>query len=249
MPQSRASPSIPPIQPPGWWITFAWIGALLFALSLGYFLYVYLVRFERIVQGDAPLRPILVDAALFTAFAAHHSVFARTRPKRWLQRNMHAAVERSLYTWIASLMFIAVCWSWQDVPGVPYRFPPAFAWIGYLVQACGVLLIIHASKRLDVLDLAGVRASLAVPSALERRVPLITTGVYALARHPIYLGWALFVFGSPTMTATRLVFAVISTTYLMVAIPWEERGLIREFGAAYEAYRRQVRWRMLPGIY
>ena len=51
------------------------------------------------------------------------------------------------------------------------------------------------------------------------------------------------------MTATRASFAVISTAYLALAIPWEERGLIETFGADYQAYRTKVRWRMLPGVY
>jgi protein-S-isoprenylcysteine O-methyltransferase Ste14 len=48
---------------------------------------------------------------------------------------------------------------------------------------------------------------------------------------------------------TRLSFAVISTAYLVVAIPFEERSLVETFGPAYASYRKKVRWRMMPGIY
>jgi len=68
-------------------------------------------------------------------------------------------------------------------------------------------------------------------------------------RHPIYLGWMLVVFGAPTMTTNRMLFAAVSSCYLLVAIPWEERSLVAEFGEAYRAYRRQVRWRILPGVW
>ena len=51
------------------------------------------------------------------------------------------------------------------------------------------------------------------------------------------------------MTMTRLTFAVVSSAYLGFAIPFEERGLIRVFGDDYRRYQRQVRWRMLPGVY
>jgi protein-S-isoprenylcysteine O-methyltransferase Ste14 len=51
------------------------------------------------------------------------------------------------------------------------------------------------------------------------------------------------------MTMTRVTFAVISTLYLVVAIPWEERSLRESFGPAYAAYQRRVRWRMLPFLY
>ena len=80
-------------------------------------------------------------------------------------------------------------------------------------------------------------------------MPLRTTGVYALVRHPIYLGWILLVFGTPSLNGTRLVFAAVSTLYLAIAVPWEERALLATFGAEYRTYQNRVRWRMVPGIY
>ena len=55
--------------------------------------------------------------------------------------------------------------------------------------------------------------------------------------------------GTPDMTATRAVFALVSTAYVAMAIPWEERGLVDTFGAEYDGYRRRVRWRMIPFVY
>jgi len=57
------------------------------------------------------------------------------------------------------------------------------------------------------------------------------------------------VFGAARMTGDRLAFAAITTLYLIVAIPLEERSLRRAFGDGYVRYTRQVRWRMLPFIY
>jgi len=59
----------------------------------------------------------------------------------------------------------------------------------------------------------------------------------------------LLVFGTAHMTTDRLAFAVLSSLYLIVAIPWEERGLIAAFGDDYERYKRKVRWRVLPYVY
>ena len=79
--------------------------------------------------------------------------------------------------------------------------------------------------------------------------PLRTDGLYGFVRHPVYFGWVLVVFGAPVMTMTRLTFAVISTAYLALAVPFEERSLIETFGPDYASYRKRVRWRMIPGIY
>ena len=235
--------------PPRWALPLAWCGALLFVVSLAFFLYSYLVRFGEAGAGDDSAGPIIINTALFTLFALHHSAFARSPAKAWVRRRIHPAVERSLYTWIASLLFIGVCAAWQPVPGVAYEVPAPWSYAGYALQAIGLALTVQGSRRLDVLDLAGVRPVLRHDAARPPHVPLLTSGVFGLVRHPLYLGWALFVLGAPRMTATRLVFALVSTVYVAVAIPWEERGLIREFGEGYERYRQRVRWRMIPGLY
>lgn len=237
-------------QPPRWALPFAWCGALVFVASLSWFLYSYIVRFGRVSGGTDIATPIIINTAIFTVFALHHSVFARAGAKAWLRRAIHPAVDRSIFTWIASLLFIGVCSAWVLVPGVAYRILSPWSWLGYAAQVAGLLLTIQGSRGLDVLDLAGVRQILKARAAAKAgHVPLLTTGVFRVVRHPIYLGWALFVFGAPDMTATRLVFAVVSTAYVAIAIPLEERGLVREFGRGYEDYRRQVRWRMIPGVY
>jgi len=159
-------------------------------------------------------------------------------------------LERSIYTWAASLLFLAACAWWQPIAVTLYALDQPWRAAGYLVQCAGVILTIQSSARLDVFDLAGVRqVQRARDGAAPRHVALETDGVYGFVRHPLYFAWILLVFGAPVMTGTRLAFAVLTTGYLAIAIPWEERSLIRIFGVDYEAYCRRVRWRMLPGIY
>ena len=231
-------------------IVFACAGALLFVGALSYFLYAYLVRFGRPAAPGPIVQPVLVDLGLFSAFALHHSLLARPRLKARLHRAVPVTLERSFYTWVASALLIATCWWWQPVPGVLYVLPAWATWIGVGLQAAGIVLTFLGSKAIDVLDLAGVRPALLARSGKRpAHPPLMTTGVYAVVRHPLYFGWALLVFGAPTMTLTRAVFGVISTAYLAIAIPWEERSLIETFGAGYRDYQQRVRWRMLPGLY
>ena len=113
------------------------------------------------------------------------------------------------------------------------------------LQAAGVWLTLRSAGVIDPLELAGIRQVLGTVRPPTFKV----FGPYHLVRHPIYLGWALMTFGTPRMTGTRLSFAVISTAYLMLAIPFEERSLVEGFGDEYRAYQRTVRWRMIPGMY
>ena len=76
-----------------------------------------------------------------------------------------------------------------------------------------------------------------------------TTGPYGWVRHPIYLGWFLIVFAVPSMTMTRLLFAVISGIYILIAIPLEERSLKRASRGSYDAYTQLVRWKLVPWLY
>lgn len=236
----------------------AWTGTVMFAASLVWFVYCYLVRFGRPAPPGAVLVPLLVDLLLFSVFALHHSVLARSPTKRALSRIVPADLERSLYTWVASLLFLGVCTWWQPVPGVFYQLDGAWRVSAWSVQLFAILLTLRAAHALDVLDLAGVRGvfrpRLTTPAGNESgtsegRPTLTTGGLYGFVRHPLYFGWAVFVFSTPTMTGTRAAFAIISTAYLMIAIPWEERGLVETFGTEYEVYRRSVKTRMIPWMY
>ena len=118
------------------------------------------------------------------------------------------------------------------------------------MQLAGIVLTALGSSAIDILDLAGVRQVLdAMDGHPVRHVELETRGVYAIVRHPLYFGWVLLVFGTPVMTGTRLTFAIVSTAYLALAIPFEERSLVDVFGDSYRAYQRRTRFRMIPGLW
>jgi protein-S-isoprenylcysteine O-methyltransferase Ste14 len=103
-------------------------------------------------------------------------------------------------------------------------------------------LTFRGVRAIDPLELAGIRTS-------GTTTVLQVTGPYRLVRHPLYLGWMLMAFGAAHMTGDRLTFAAISTLYVLIAIPFEERSLVRTFGTQYEDYRRNVRWRVVPYLY
>jgi hypothetical protein len=221
-------------------------GGLLFAAALLYFAVSYLWRFEAAPAGSALLRPVLIDIALFSAFALHHSVFARAGLKAWVRRRVPPVLERSVYVWISSALFAAVCVWWQPVPGHLWQAEGVLRAMLLAGQVAAGVATLAAARRLDVFELAGVRQ--VVQGEAPARA-LDDTGPYSLVRHPIYLAWIALVWLAPAMTGTRLVFAAVSTGYLLAAIPFEERDLRRTFGDDYVAYSRKVRWRVLPYVF
>jgi protein-S-isoprenylcysteine O-methyltransferase Ste14 len=246
----------PSLSPPARVATFA--GGLLFVGALGWGIIAYMTRLARDVgpwTADTGIRAIAVDALLFGAFAVHHSVFARPSVKHRVASLVSERLERTTYVVGASVLFLALLWGWQDVPGVAWRLTGPAAWLMHAIQLSGLALSALASRRLGVLELAGLRpvrkppSRIPAPSSEAPQVTLERTGLYGIVRHPIYLAWVLMVWPAATMTGSRLVFAALSTAYLVMAIPLEERTLVRDFGDEYRSYQRAVRWRMVPGVY
>lgn len=230
-------------------LLFAWFAAASFAGSLLYFLYCYLVVYARPAESTDVTSPVLVNVALFSVFALHHSLCARTGLKARLASVIPPRLERATYTVVASALFAAVCNWWVPVPGRFYSLTAPWSWVAWLAFAAGVGVTLLSARRLDVLDLAGVRQVLTSSRPAASRPPLLTTGMYGLVRHPIYFGWVLLMVGVADMTLTRFVFAAVSTLYLALAVPFEERDLIGTFGPEYASYQQKVRWRIIPWLY
>ncbi len=194
-------------------------------------------------SGGPLVAGALINALLFGAFALHHSLLAREPIKAAVGRLVSPALERPTYVWVASLLFIGVCLAWRPIAGTVYRVPPPWAWGIGAIQLIGGLITLEAAMRIDVRVLAGLK-----PEPVHDG-HLVARGTYRFVRHPIYLGWVLLVWAASDMTTGRLVFATVSTAYLLIAVPFEERSLRRRFGPSYDAYRRQVRWRIVPWLH
>jgi len=221
-------------------ITFLWAGGVLFVAALALTGYTFGVTWSRALPFDASA--IAVDALLFSVFAVHHSVFARESVKRRLTSVVPEPMLRSAYVWLASLLLITVCLAWRPIGGELYS---AHGFAGYAltaVQVAGIVVIFQAVRVIDPLELAGIR-----PHSGTEALQIV--GPYRQVRHPIYSGWLLLTFGPAHMTGDRLIFAVISTVYLLIAMRFEERSLRMSFGRAYDEYKRRVRYRVVPYVY
>lgn len=223
-------------------------GGFAFAASAAYVADGYARRWASLrPTRDDVIAPVAIDLLLFFVFALHHSVFARAGLKARLQRWIPPALERSCYVWIASLLFFLMGALWQAVPGTLWN-PGGWPAAGLLaVQVAAAGFVVISARHLDVLGLAGIQQ--AVGDAARPASALYDRGPYGVVRHPMHLGLLAMLWAAPAMTGTHAVFAVASTVYVFIAIPFEERELRRALGSAYDEYARRVTKRLVPGIY
>jgi methanethiol S-methyltransferase len=196
---------------------------------------------------------LLVDVLLLAAFALQHSVMARPAFKRWWTRIVPEPAERSTYVLASSLALLLLFWQWRPIGGVVWdvEHPLARA-VLYGIFATGWLTVLVTTFLINHFDLFGLRQVwLHLRGEPYRPLGFVTPGPYRHVRHPLYVGWLLAFWATPTMTATHLLFAVATTAYILIAIQLEERDLGEIHGERYAEYRRSVpmlvpRVRMAP---
>ena len=197
-----------------------------------------------------PLIPALaINLGLLTAFAIQHSGMARPAFKRWWTRVIPPAAERSAYVLLSSLCLIALFVLWQPIGGVIWDTPegwPRMAVTG--LYLFGWALLLYATFLIDHFDLFGLKqVSLRLVGKSYGEPVFRTPSLYKLMRHPIYVGWLIIFWAAPTMTVAHLVFAIVTTIYILVAIQLEERDLIRQFGKDYVDYKKRTPM-LVPGL-
>lgn len=169
----------------------------------------------------------LVNFGLLALFSLQHSVMARPFFKRWFTQIIPESAERSTYTLLSSLCLIALFWLWQPMGGVIWQVDNAFGRTLLLVGlVSGWLLVLVVSFLINHFDLFGLRQVwLYFRNRPYTAVQFSTPGLYKLVRHPLYVGWLLLFWCTPTMTITHLFFAVLTTGYILVGMACEERDL------------------------
>lgn len=230
-------------------VLFAAYGLAAYAFFLATFLYA--IAFVANVPGvrgidggaTAPLiETLAVDLLLLGLFAVQHSVMARPAFKRWWTRLVPKAVERSTYVVCASACLAILFWQWRPLPQPVWTWTdPAAVGAAYAVSAAGWLLVLVSTFLIHHFELFGLRQSMAGLLGLdEPQVRFRTPGAYRVVRHPIYLGFLLAFWATPVMSAGHLLFAAMTTGYILVGIWFEERDLLDQFGERYARYREQV---------
>jgi protein-S-isoprenylcysteine O-methyltransferase Ste14 len=223
-------------------------GVLCYALCLVAF--VYAIGFiggfltPTILDGAAqrPLGAALaVDVALLVAFALQHSIMARPAFKRWWTGIVPEAAERSTYVLASSIAVGALFAFWQPIGGVVWQTEGAVRSAVTGIYLLGWALLLYVTFLIDHFDLFGLKQVWRKLTGKEYRPPqFYTPSLYKLVRHPLYIGWLTIFWAAPTMTVSHLLFALVTTAYILFAIRLEERDLVDAFGADYVAYRART---------
>lgn len=230
-------------------LTIFLYGVISYAVFFATFLYAIgfvgnLPLVPRTIDG-APQMPfgnaLVIDMLLLAVFAIQHSVMARPAFKAQWTRIIPEAAERSTYVLFSSLALIALFYFWQPLGGVIWSVDnPSGQLLLDIGFAFGWALVLYSTFLINHFDLFGLRQVwLQLLGKPYSHLPFKTPGAYKLVRHPLYLGWFFAFWCTPQMTATHLLFAVVTSAYILIAILFEEHDLLKAH-PQYRRYREQV---------
>ncbi|MFO0829536.1 MAG: hypothetical protein U0572_15465 [Phycisphaerales bacterium] len=227
-------------------------GLVCYAIFFGTFLYAFgfvagigtPTALDQLRRESSPSWPLALalNLALLALFAVQHSVMARPWFKAAWTRIVPEPAERSTYVLFSSIALLALFALWQPLGGVIWNAEaPALRIALRGLMAAGWLLVLVSTFLINHFDLFGLRQVwLFLRGKSYTHLPFKTPILYRSVRHPLYVGWLIGFWATPTMTAAHLVFAIVTTLYILAAIGWEERDLVELHGQRYVDYRRRV---------
>ncbi len=186
---------------------------------------------------------VLINISLLSLFAVQHSVMARPAFKEWWVQIIGKAAERSTYILLTSLLLLLIFWKWQPMTSIVWNLEnSAFVlvlqilfWIGWAIVLLSTFMISH----FELFGLTQIVDNL--KDKITKAPKFQTNYLYKIVRHPIMLGFLIAFWATPTMTVGHLLFAVVTTAYILVAVKFlEEKDLRKALGEKYEVYQKEV---------
>jgi protein-S-isoprenylcysteine O-methyltransferase Ste14 len=232
-------------------------GTVVYAIFFGTFLYAigFAGRFivpKHVNSGMSgpPLYALAVNLVLLAIFAIQHSGMARRSFKRAMTGVMSPAVERSTYVLCSSVALIVLFAFWEPIPAVVWHVDNlAVAFSVQLISMLGWLLVLHSTFLISHFELFGLKQ--VAMNFIGRALPessFKTPGFYRFVRHPLYLGFIIAFWATPTMTSGHLLFVAGATAYIFIGMALEERDLVAVFGEQYLQYKARVA-RLVPALF
>lgn len=199
---------------------------------------------KAIDGGAAPpaIEAFAVNMALMALFAVQHSVMARKPFKRWWTQYVPQSVERSTYVLFSSLALLLLFWQWRPMPYVLWQVQePAMAAVITGLSFLGWVIVFTSTVLINHFELFGLQQVSANLTGGGMPAPVFRTPLYyKFVRHPIYLGFIIAFWATPSMSVGHLLFAATTTAYIFAGIWLEERDLVEMFGDEYRNYRQRV---------
>jgi len=189
----------------------------------------------------------LIDLGLLTMFALQHSGMARVAFKKQITRVISPAIERTTFVVASSAALLVLITFWRPLGGVIWSVENATGRVVlYAAFACGWGLVLVTTFLINHFELFGLQQVWQNLRGRPQGQPeFVTPLFYRVVRHPLYVGFLIAFWCTPTMTLAHLLFAVMTTAYILVAIQLEERDLLRAH-PEYAQYRDRVPM-LIPG--
>ena len=195
---------------------------------------------------------------IFLSFAFIHSITVSGKFKNACRDlfgdTFMRAYYRALYNSV-SLAFAIIAFHYIHLlPDRPVWVAPLWLkWPLYGVQIAGLVFGALSFEHLDGGEFLGLKqvwrylVRHEVSGNIEglTQKELVTTGVYSVVRHPMYLGGIIIVSASPRMSLNGLAIAVAADLYFVFGMFIEERRFLGIFGDQYQEYMKRVP-RMIP---
>jgi protein-S-isoprenylcysteine O-methyltransferase Ste14 len=130
-------------------------------------------------------------------------------------------------------------------PDTPlYSIPSPWLYLTTIIQGLAAMALVAGVMQTGPFEFIGL-AQLSGP--IKKESTLVTDGLYARVRHPLYTAGLVFIWFSPEMTVNRLALWIVFSLYILIGAYFEERKLLRDFGAVYAEYKARTPF-LIPKI-
>jgi len=192
---------------------------------------------------------LTVNVSLLGLFAVQHMIMARRWFKKRWTRIIHPAMERSTFVLVTCAILIAMFLRWEAMPTIVWEIQnQTLRIVVYSLAGLGWAGVLVSTFLIDHFELFGLKQVIRHFRGVDAKgSPFLVRSFYKYTRHPLYLSFFIAFWCAPTMTVGHLVFALLCTGFVLIAVNLEERDLVAEHGDNYRQYRRDVP-KLLPSL-